>query len=236
MVPIIAPLDAEELKRQDLLREVDGGESYLHKRLMKPSSDEKYRDIPLSFGGSPIDWDYAFMQLPTYLLSLQTLLFLGLGEAKASEVWELWTRRVEGWRNFYGEDPDERVDKFGNFILRQVFELPSGEVRETDEQWAEVLAGLQDTLTMTPATAPMILWTIDITNGAKGPRPPFDRVCYAMGIITKRLFRLNRIRKTSMYRESIIVQRNTGIEGVERLTAGLSRVEIGLSYMMPPLP
>jgi hypothetical protein len=88
---ILAPLDAAHLLSQGLLGPGrTTGSRRLHKRRLNRSSDEEHHDIPLDIPlESPAAGD-AFAIIPEVLISRETIVYVGLSEAKAIELWNLW--------------------------------------------------------------------------------------------------------------------------------------------------
>ncbi|RMZ89796.1 hypothetical protein DV736_g2967, partial [Chaetothyriales sp. CBS 134916] len=88
---LLAPLDASRLHEHGLLTPGNSPGTYrLHKRRLNRSSDEEYYDIPLNTApGSPAFND-AFSTIPVFTISRETLIYVGLSEEKASEMWNRW--------------------------------------------------------------------------------------------------------------------------------------------------
>jgi hypothetical protein len=88
---ILAPLDTADLLSHGLLGPGKTTRSHrIHKRRLNRSSDEEYRDIPLVIPLQSLAADDAFVTIPATLISYETLLYIGLSEAKATELWSRW--------------------------------------------------------------------------------------------------------------------------------------------------
>lgn len=84
---ILAPLDSADLLNSGLLGPVrTPGSHRLHKRRLNHSSDEENHDIPLNASLSSPAANDAFAMIPVALISYETLLYVGLSEAKATEL------------------------------------------------------------------------------------------------------------------------------------------------------
>jgi hypothetical protein len=89
---ILSPLDSVDLQSRGLLGPGrTTGSHRLHKRLLNRSSDEENHDIPLNIPLSSPAADDAFAMIPVVLISYETLVYVGLSEAKATELWSQWT-------------------------------------------------------------------------------------------------------------------------------------------------
>jgi hypothetical protein len=90
---ILAPLDRVNLATQGLLGPGNSvGFRRIHKRRLNRSSDEEHREVSLDITvGSPAA-DNAFALIPVALVSRETLIYVGLSEAMATEMWDRWIR------------------------------------------------------------------------------------------------------------------------------------------------
>ncbi|KND87497.1 hypothetical protein TOPH_07846 [Tolypocladium ophioglossoides CBS 100239] len=88
---ILAPLDVANLASHGLLGPGrTTGSLRIHKRRLNASSDEEHHHIPLNISlESPAARD-AFATIPAVLISRETLVYVGLSEAKATELWDQW--------------------------------------------------------------------------------------------------------------------------------------------------
>ena len=84
---ILAPLDSADLLHRRLLGPGrTTGSHRLHKRRLNRSSDEENLNIPLKVPLSSPAADNAFATIPVALISYETLVYVGLSEAKATEI------------------------------------------------------------------------------------------------------------------------------------------------------
>ncbi|KAK3945749.1 hypothetical protein QBC46DRAFT_455040 [Diplogelasinospora grovesii] len=118
-------------------------------------SDEDYHDIPLDISPeSPAAGD-AFAEIPAALVSRETLLYVGLSEAKATELWDRWIN----WPNTtcgpsrHGIDPDDgRLQVTFDDMIIGSLENQADRAGLDDEQWRACLdacgisADLQDAI------------------------------------------------------------------------------------------
>ncbi|ELR04606.1 hypothetical protein VC83_04151 [Pseudogymnoascus destructans] len=115
---ILAPFDAANLQNRGLLGPGNTTSSQrLHKRCLNRSSDEEHSDIPLS---APISSQNAFATIPAVLISLETLIYVGLSGQKANELWNQWTNWQRGPYDPRREtDPDDGglTVTFHDFII-----------------------------------------------------------------------------------------------------------------------
>ncbi|KFY40376.1 hypothetical protein V494_03544 [Pseudogymnoascus sp. VKM F-4513 (FW-928)] len=89
--PLLSPLDASNLRTRGLLLPSPTPSTHLlHKRHLTHLSAIEYRLLPLS---APFPQN-AFAAIPTHLESFESLLHVGLSNAKATEIWNRW---VEDW-------------------------------------------------------------------------------------------------------------------------------------------
>ena len=88
---ILHPTDAAHLLSQGLLDKcTTTGSQRLHKRRFNSLSDDEDSKIPLNVSLESEAADDAFISIPASLISYETLRWVGLSEAKATEVWGQW--------------------------------------------------------------------------------------------------------------------------------------------------
>ena len=116
---ILAPLDSADLLNRGLLGPGrTTGSHRLHKRRLNRSSDEENHGIPLNVSLSSPAADDAFALIPVALISYETLVYVGLSEAKATELWNQWTNwPAQGPRRETDPDDGGLVVTFKDFII-----------------------------------------------------------------------------------------------------------------------
>ncbi|KAI9742757.1 MAG: hypothetical protein M1818_003486 [Claussenomyces sp. TS43310] len=116
---ILAPLDSADLLNRGLLRPGSAtGSHRLHKRRLNRSSDEENHDIPLNVSLASPAADDAFAMIPVSLISYETLIYVGLSEAKATDLWSQWTNwPAQGPRRETDPDDGGLVVTFEDFII-----------------------------------------------------------------------------------------------------------------------
>lgn len=137
---ILAPLDSAELINCGLLGPGrTTGSQRLHKRRLNRSSDEENHDISLNISLSSPAADGAFAMIPVALISYETLVYVGLSEAKATELWNQWTSwPAQG--PLRETDPDDGgwIVTFKDFIIGS-FENRVDAVDDNDQEWRACL-------------------------------------------------------------------------------------------------
>lgn len=142
---ILSPLDAEDLRAQGLLHPGPDPRSLrLHRRRFDDGFDTRLDDIPLDIPlNSPLA-ERAYLTIPEKIISWNTLMFLGLTKAKATELWEQWDNRpadepspvVTGPGYGISQDPDELLeDKFLKFMIDLTELQPDVWDQEDDAPW-----------------------------------------------------------------------------------------------------
>ncbi|KAJ9193586.1 hypothetical protein DTO164E3_7842 [Paecilomyces variotii] len=137
---ILAPLDSAELINCGLLGPGrTTGSQRLHKRRLNRSSDEENHDISLNISLSSPAADGAFAMIPVALISYETLVYVGLSEAKATELWNQWTSwPAQG--PLRETDPDDGgwIVTFKDFIIGS-FENRVDAADDNDQEWRACL-------------------------------------------------------------------------------------------------
>lgn len=138
---ILAPLDAANLQNRGLLGPGNTTFSHrLHKRCLNRSSDEEHRSIPLS---APLSSQTAFATIPSVLISLETLIYIGLSSAKADELWNRWSDwLLEPYGPRRETDPDDGFGltvTFHDFIIGWSVTNRVDAVGDNDLEWRECL-------------------------------------------------------------------------------------------------
>lgn len=129
---ILAPLDAVDLLDHGLLGPGTTGTRLLHKRRLNRFSDQENRDIPLDSSlSSAAD---AFAIIPVSLISYETLIYVGLSEAKATELWTSWL--AQGPRR--ETDVGGLISTFKDFIVGS-FENRVDAISEDVQEWRACL-------------------------------------------------------------------------------------------------
>ncbi|KAI0148472.1 hypothetical protein GGR57DRAFT_241717 [Xylariaceae sp. FL1272] len=144
---IFSPLDAEHLQSEGLLSPptsespvsypsyTEGRVRRCHKRRLNRSSEEEYAHISIDVSYETPGAQEAFAPIPDELISKETLRYLGLSDAKATEIWSIWG----SWPN-YGPrretDPDNDLPQvmFLDFVLAQVDKVQEA-WRDDDTEW-----------------------------------------------------------------------------------------------------
>lgn len=139
---ILAPLDSAELLNRGLLGPGrTTGSHRLHKRRLNRSSDEENHDIPLDVSLSSPAADNAFAMIPVALISYETLVYVGLSEAKATELWSQWTNwPAQGPRRETDPDDGGLVITFKDFIIGSL-ENRIDAADDNAQQWRTCLNG-----------------------------------------------------------------------------------------------
>ncbi len=139
---ILAPLDSADLLNRGLLGPGRStGSHRLHKRRLNRSSDEENHHIPLNVSLSTPAADDAFALIPVALISYETLVYVGLSEAKATELWSQWTNwPAEGPRRETDLDDGGLIVTFKDFIIGS-FENRVDAADDDAEQWRACLNG-----------------------------------------------------------------------------------------------
>ncbi|KAJ9268253.1 hypothetical protein DTO212C5_5700 [Paecilomyces variotii] len=137
---ILAPLDSADLLNRGLLGPGrTTGSHRLHKRRLNRSSDEENRDIPLDVSLSSPAVDDAFAMIPVALISYETLVYVGLSEAKATELWRQWINwPAQGPRRETDRDDGGWVVTFKDFIIGS-FENRVDAADDNDQEWRACL-------------------------------------------------------------------------------------------------
>jgi hypothetical protein len=139
---ILAPLDSADLLNRGLL--CPGrttGCHRLHKRRLNRSSDEENHNIPLNVPLSSPAADDAFAMIPVALISYETLVYVGLSEAKATQLWSQWTNwPAQGPRRETDPDDGGLVVTFKDFIIGS-FENRVDAADDNEQQWRACLNG-----------------------------------------------------------------------------------------------
>ena len=139
---VLAPLDSANLLSHGLLGPGrTAGSHRLHKRRLNRSSDEENRDIPLDVSLSSPAADDAFAVIPVALISYETLVYVGLSEAKATELWSRWTNwPAQGPRRETDADDGGLVVTFKDFIVGS-FKDQVDVAGDNAQQWYACLSG-----------------------------------------------------------------------------------------------
>ncbi|KAJ9299331.1 hypothetical protein DTO271G3_2953 [Paecilomyces variotii] len=139
---ILAPLDSADLINRGLLGPGrTTGSQRLHKRRLNRSSDEENHDISLNVSLSSPAADCAFARIPVALISYETLVYVGLSEAKATELWNQWTSwPAHGPLRETDLDNGGWVVSFKDFIIGS-FENRADAVEDNDQEWRACLNG-----------------------------------------------------------------------------------------------
>lgn len=113
----------------------------LHKCRLNRSSDEENHDIPLNVSLSSPAANDAFAMIPVALISYETLVYVGLSEAKATELWNQWTNwPAQGPRRETDPDDGGFVVTFKDFIIGS-FENQVDAADDDAQQWRACLNG-----------------------------------------------------------------------------------------------
>jgi hypothetical protein len=133
---ILAPLDSADLLNRGLLGPGrTAGYHQLHKRRLNNSSDEENHDIPLNVSLSSPAADDAFATIPVALISYETLVYVGLSEAKATELWSQWTNwPAQGPRRETDPENGGFVVTFKDFIIGS-FENRVDAASDSEQEW-----------------------------------------------------------------------------------------------------
>jgi hypothetical protein len=139
---ILAPLDSADLLNRGLLGPGrTTGFHRLHKRRLNRSSDEENHDIPLNVSLSSPAADDAFAMIPVALISYETLVYVGLSEAKATELWSQWTNwPAQGPRRETDPDDGGLIVTFKDFIIGS-FKNRVDVADDNEQQWQACLNG-----------------------------------------------------------------------------------------------
>jgi hypothetical protein len=137
---ILAPLDSTNLLNHGLLGPGrTTGSHRLHKRRLNRSSDEENHNIPLDISLSSPAADNAFAMIPVVLISYETLVYVGLSEAKATELWSQWTNwPVQGPRRETDADDGGLIVTFKDYIIGS-FEDRVDATDENTQRWQACL-------------------------------------------------------------------------------------------------
>lgn len=131
---LLAPLDRNQLMSVGLAGPADAnGMRRIHKRRLNRSSDEENAHMPLVPISTPqaADW---FVDVPDELISMASLRYLGLTEAKASELWRKWTNWPSSPPGRETDDPFGGVP-FIDFVLGHVKNREFDPSGENDGEW-----------------------------------------------------------------------------------------------------
>ncbi|KAK0737417.1 hypothetical protein B0T21DRAFT_347788 [Apiosordaria backusii] len=130
--PLLSPLDAANLTSQGLLHPGTTPNTHLlHKHRLFPFAEEEYRDFPLH-NTTPTSHPSAFALLPRYLISSETLQYIGLSPTKARELWS--SHESSFWPRNRKIDPAE----FLTFVLNHVTNRKDT-WSEDESEWHAVL-------------------------------------------------------------------------------------------------
>lgn len=137
---ILAPLDSADLLNRGLLGPgTSTGFNRIHKRRLNRSSDKEYLDIPLNVSLSSPAAEDAFAMIPVALISSETLVYVGLSEVKATELWNQWTNwPAQGARRETDPDDGGFIVTFKEFIIGS-FENQADATNENVEEWRACL-------------------------------------------------------------------------------------------------
>lgn len=134
-------LDAEDLRAKGLLHDSPvPGFQRLHRRRVCQLSDEIYNQYPLDYLPDAPHADEVYVTIPEVLISRDTLTYVGLSDARATELWQQWCARpVEGPSLVVGE-PNHGIDEvlansFLKFILSQTKREPDVYDEDDDAPW-----------------------------------------------------------------------------------------------------
>ncbi|PNY23805.1 Uncharacterized protein TCAP_06253 [Tolypocladium capitatum] len=106
-------------------------------RRLNRSSDEEYRYIPLT-PESPTARD-AFVTIPTVRISSETLIYVGLSEARAAELWSRWTNWPDSGPSRETDADDEGLQvEFIDFITGTLSNRVNT-AEDDDNQWRACL-------------------------------------------------------------------------------------------------
>ena len=146
------------------------GESRLHLRRLTCESDEEYSDIPLPSPGSTSSSVNDFDTIPDYLISRQTLEYVGFNDDVATMLWERWNLIA----------PDHQKGSAGMMTFESIFRAHVyahiADIRlEEDAAWYAMLegAGMNKSfqeMIMTPSCKEVRLsescqfWVLDTTR------------------------------------------------------------------------
>jgi hypothetical protein len=116
---ILAPLDSADLLNRGLLGPgTSTGFNRIHKRRLNRSNDKEYLDIPLNVSLSSPAAEDAFAMIPVALISRETLVYVGLSEVKATELWSQWSNwPAQGARRETDPDDGGFIVTFKEFII-----------------------------------------------------------------------------------------------------------------------
>ncbi|KAK3291185.1 uncharacterized protein B0H64DRAFT_436055 [Chaetomium fimeti] len=133
-VTILSPLDAEDLRSKGALHPGPvAGFQRLHRRRISMYTDKEYKRFPLDYPPDGPEADEAYCTISEVLISRESLIAIGLSDARATELWELWCNRPAAGASpvvrklICESDPGDDVialgDIFIDFVLVQI-ELP----------------------------------------------------------------------------------------------------------------
>lgn len=138
---LLSPLDLAELTNRDLVRPYsEPGFHRLHKRLLRSATaDQEFRDIPL-YGtpSSPLP-NTAFCIVPVFLVSVETIIFTGIDDDTAAEIWDKWTEYINRHETPEFADDEDVAICFEDFLLK-TFDNVADVVGDNDEEWRTCLS------------------------------------------------------------------------------------------------
>ncbi|KAM7214981.1 hypothetical protein V8F06_009658 [Rhypophila decipiens] len=144
MEPLLTPSDAQNLERDGLLLHgPTAGIIRLHKRRLNRSSDEEHQHIPLEVAPNSPLADDAFADLPSVLISRETLIHLGYTDEKAGYIWDCWTNWPDDTLFFREGDPDDEREEyiFLDYLIEHIRGTtePRDVDGDRDEDWTTYL-------------------------------------------------------------------------------------------------
>jgi hypothetical protein len=175
---VLHPEDVQNLTREGTIIAGDSPSIHrIHKRRLNRSSDEEYKDLALpsppstiSSRASSVPMD-DFETVPDYLVSRESLVYLGFTDAAANAIWGCWSN----WSNDQGRETDGGPVTFESVFRSHIYGNGIDTFLDDNNAWRETMnnAGINQSLQnaiMTPSCKDMRLmesckyWLLDTVS------------------------------------------------------------------------
>jgi hypothetical protein len=175
---VLHPEDIQNLTREGTVIAGDRPSIHrIHKRRLNRSSDEEYKDLTLPSPPSTISSRASsvsvndFETVPDYLVSRESLVYLGFTDAAANAIWDRWI----DFGNDQGREIDGGPVTFESMFRSHIYGNGTDTYLDDDNVWREIMnstginQSLQDAI-MTPSCKDMRLmesckyWLLDTVS------------------------------------------------------------------------
>lgn len=175
---VLHPEDVQNLTLEGTIIAGDSPSIHrIHKRRLNRSSDEEYKDLTLPSPPSTISSRVSsvpmddFETVPDYLVSRESLVYLGFTDTAANAIWGRWSN----WGNDQGRETDGGPVTFESMFRSHIYGNGTDTYLDDDNAWRETMnsAGINQSLQnaiMTPSCKDMRLmesckyWLLDTVS------------------------------------------------------------------------